>query len=106
MPEKLGSTLSQNTTSSYADLLKISAAPPRANRIVLWLKEENTNAIKYKVLASNDDNRYETVKAETTLAKNGSTYEVVSDPWLFILVQVADSVAETHGKATCIASGT
>ena len=104
MTELLGKASAVATTTAMVSALKLKV-PPQMSRLLIHVKENNTNAIKYQVLASNDDVTYETLKAATTVAKNGSTYETLSDPWLWVDVQVQDNVAETHGVATVVVSG-
>ena len=95
---------SKLSTNSYASALKI-LVPHRITKVLVHLKEENTNAVKVKVLASVDDVVYETIKPETVLAKNGSAYETVTDPWMWLDVQFCASVADAQGKLTVTITG-
>jgi hypothetical protein len=81
--------------------------PPQVNKLLIFLKEENTNAIKYKIQGAQDENftYCADLKGETSLAKNGSAYETLTEPWLYVRVQHKAAVAETQGKMTCIISG-
>jgi len=104
MPELLGSVSSKLTTNAYVSALKIQV-PRHIGSLLLQLVEENVNAVKFKVLGSNDDDNYETLKAETVLAKNASTYETLTDPWLWVDIQVKASVDDAHGRVTVHVSG-
>lgn len=104
MTAKIASSASVLTTNSYVDLISIELLP-WVRMLLIWLKEENTNAVKYKVLASNDGSRWETLKAETIIANNGSTWEWLTDSWRYLKVQHKASVDGSQGKTTCIVSG-
>lgn len=104
----------QTTTSSYASVLKVTMpvgkksydlGAVQVQKVLIHMIEKNVNAIKVKILASNDDTTYETIMAETTIAKNASLYETLSDPWMYIDVQAVDAVAETHGSLKVVISG-
>jgi len=81
--------------------------PPHIGKILLFLKEENTNAVLYKIQGAQDEDftYYKDLKGETTLAKNGSAYETLTEPWLFIRVLHTAAVDDSQGKTTCIISG-
>lgn len=105
MAKKLKGVSSVDTTNDYADLIQVNLLNLDASKILIWLKEEDTNAIKYKILGSQDDSRWEELKAETIIAKNGSDKESLTDAWLYLKVQHKASVADTQGKTSCIISG-
>jgi CTP:phosphocholine cytidylyltransferase-like protein len=94
------------TTNEYAALITV-AVPPQIGSLLLYLKEENTNAIMFKIQGAQDENftYYEDLKSETTLAKNGETYETISEPWLFVRVLHKAASEGSQGKTTCIISG-
>lgn len=105
MPEEIGSATA-DTTNSYADLIKVKLAQTKTlGKFLIWLKENNVNAIKFKILGSQDDTNYEELKAETVLAKNASTFELVAWPWLYVKVQHKADSGGSQGKTTCIISG-
>jgi hypothetical protein len=81
--------------------------PPQIGKLLIYLKEENTNAVLFKIQGAQDEDftYAEELKAETSLAKNGSTYETLSEPWLYVRVLHKAAVADTQGKTTCIVSG-
>lgn len=91
------------STNSYATVCKVNDLHSR--NILVSIKENNVNAIKYKILGSLDDVTYHELQAETVVTKNGSGYKSFSDAWRFIDVQIASNVAETHGNATVVISG-
>jgi hypothetical protein len=104
LPEVIGEKSSQATTNSYVTALKLQI-PTHIKQILVHIKELNVNAIKYKILASTDNVTYETLKAATTIAKNGSTYETLTDPWPWVDVQVTDDAGGTHGSVKVIITG-
>lgn len=103
MGDLLG-TKTQTTTSAYASVLKVELHS-QIHKVTVHLVEKNVNAVKYKILASNDDVTFETLQAETVIAKNGSDWQTLDEAWRFIDVQAVDSVAETHGSIKVTATG-
>jgi hypothetical protein len=93
----LGQVSQLTSAAAFATALKIRA--DYKNKANVHIKEHNTNDIEYTILGSNDDVTYETLVPTTDLAKNASKYEILSEPWLYINVQIRDNVAATHGKA-------
>lgn len=81
--------------------------PSQIGKLLFYLKEEDTNAVLFKIQGAQDEDftYAEELKAETSLAKNGSTYETLSEPWLYVRVLHKAAVAGTQGKTTCIVSG-
>jgi len=101
--DSLGSK-TQTSTNNYASILKIEV-PSQITKVLVHLKEQNVNAVKYKILASADDVTYETLKDETSLSKNGSVYETCDDPWRIFDVQIKSAVAGIHGSVKATISG-
>jgi hypothetical protein len=99
MPTLVGTTTALATTNAYVSALKMYV-PPHIPTIVVQIKENNTNAIKYKILVSEDDVTYFEYKPETVVIKNGSDFEPVIGAWLWIDVQVVASVAGAQGSVT------
>lgn len=93
----LGEVSQLTSAAAFASALKIRA--DYKNKLNVHLKEHNTNDIEYQILGSLDDVTYETLVPTTDLVKNTSKYEILSEPWLYIDVQIRDNVAATHGKA-------
>jgi len=81
--------------------------PPHIGRLLFYLKEENTNAVLFKIQGAQDENfaHYKDLKGETTLAKNADAYETLSEPWLWVRVLHKAAVADAQGKTSCIISG-
>lgn len=81
--------------------------PPQISKLLIYLKEENTNAILFKIEGAQDEDFVvaEELKAETALAKNGSAYETLSDPWLYVRVLHKAAAEGVQGKMSCIISG-
>lgn len=103
MGDNLG-TKTLTSTDDYVSILKLQLYS-QTKKVLIHLKEGNVNAVKYKILASNDDITYETLLAETVLAKNGSDYQVVDDPWNFIDIQFKASVGASQGSLKVCVSG-
>ena len=106
MTEKLKEVSSIATTDNYAELISL-AVPAQVTGLLISLKELNTNAVLYKIQGSNDPDFTvaEDLKGETALAKNGSVYETVAEPWLHVRVLVKAAVAESQGSVSCVISG-
>ena len=94
------------TTNDYAVLVTVKV-PPQISKLLIHLKEENTNAVLFKVQGAQDENfaNPEELKAETALAKDGSAYETLTDPWLFVRVLHKAAEEDAQGKTSCIISG-
>lgn len=111
MPTPLG-TATATTTNDYANLLEVTL-PPNIQKVSIQLKENDVNAIKFKVDGTVDGTNYEAIKAETVLAKNAGIaltpsdtgLERLGDPWLKIRIQHKASVADAQGNTTCTAIG-
>lgn len=91
------------STNNYVSVYKVSDSHSR--HIAISIKENNVNALLYKVLGSLDDVTFHELLAETSLAKNGSDYQTIEGAWRYIDVQIKSAVAETHGNATVLISG-
>ena len=82
--------------------------PPQIGKLLLYLKEENTNAVLFKIEGAQDENFVyaKELKAETALAKDGSAEpETLTDPWLFVRVLHKAAEEDAQGKTSCIISG-
>ena len=105
MPEIIGIVLAKTSTDNYASALKLQV-PTHMQKVMFHLKENNTNAIKYKILGSMDDVTYEEVVVETILAKNASIkLDAITDPWPYLDLQFKASVGAAQGKLTSYAAG-
>lgn len=110
MPRKIDSTDSQETTSSYADLLVLNAYQLHEfAKVGLFVRETvGTWKAYLKVLGSMDGTNYlKTLKAEVELASGGTTvfFETITDPWLYIKIQCKDFSGGVHATLEAIASG-
>jgi hypothetical protein len=94
------------TTNEYEALVTVKV-PPHLDKLLVHFKEENTNDILFKIQGSQEElfATAEELKAETTLTKNGSTYEVIDEPWLYVRVLHRAAVAGAQGKVSCVVSG-
>lgn len=111
MPTHLG-TKTLASTNSYVSLLDVEI-PQHVKQVNIQLKENDVNAIKYKIDGTLDGTNYEPIKAETVLAKNASIAIAKEDtdmgrlgcPWYKIRVQHKASVADTQGNTTATMFG-
>ena len=106
MTEKLKEVSSIATTDNYAELISVKV-PPQVSQLLIRLKEENTNSVLYKIQGAMDPDFTvaEDLKAETALTKNGSAYETIEEPWLYVRVLQKAAVAESQGATSCVISG-
>ena len=97
--------------TTYLDLLEIFVPGGLAAGLAVFLKENDTNAVHYKVDGTIDGTTWIAIKAETAIAKNGSTELLPSaesklkDPWLKLRVQIKSQVEATHGNVTVTITG-
>jgi hypothetical protein len=90
----------QTTTNSYADVgTPVDTLNYRS--ISITIKENNTFAVKWKVLASNDSafTVPVEVQAEAVVIKNAtSSYSATVAAWRYYVVQVTANVGGDQGK--------
>jgi hypothetical protein len=105
VPEKIKESSNIETTNDYAAAITVQI-PPQISKLLIRLKEENTNNILFKIQGSMDEEftDVEELKSETQLTKNSSTYETLGEPWLFVRVMHKAAVADTQGKTSCVIS--
>lgn len=103
--------VTQTSTDAYVSM-GIVTAPASIKKLLIQLTELNVNAVKFKILASNDLATETTLanavtlKAETTIAKNGAANpETIEDAWRYVEVQVVDAVGGSHGSLKCVITG-
>ena len=72
MTEKIKEALNVATTDDYAVLLSVKV-PPQIGKMLFFLKEENANAVLFKIEGAQDESfvYVKELKAETLLAKDG-----------------------------------
>jgi hypothetical protein len=107
MTEKIKEALNVATTDDYAVLLSVKV-PPQIGKLLFFLKEENANAVLFKIEGAQDESfvYVKELKAETLLAKDGvADPESLKDPWLYVRVLHKAAVAESQGLTSCIISG-
>jgi hypothetical protein len=106
MVEKLKEVSSVPTTNDYAVLVTVKVLP-QISELLVYLKEENTNAVLYKIEGAQDENFVyaEELMAETSLVKNGGTSKTLTGSWLYMRVLHKAAVAGVQGKTSCIISG-
>jgi hypothetical protein len=107
MTEKIKEALSVATTNVYAVLVSFKV-PPQIGKLLFYLKEENTNAVLFKIEGAQDESFVyaEELRVETLLAKGGvAEPESLSDPWLYVRVLHKAAEEDVQGKMSCIVSG-
>lgn len=83
------------TTDSYVDSDHASFNKQQ-DIVILEILNTGSNALHFKILASNDYSNWYTLKVETSLAADGKTYETCTDPWLYFKFQVKSASAGNH----------
>jgi len=95
------------TTASTAPQYSATANVQNFKSVLVYVKEDNVNAIKFTVEARASDHAkapWETVVTVQTVATNGSAIITVTDAadleaaWFEIRIKYYDSVDGTHGK--------
>ncbi len=81
MVEKIKEVSSVETTNDYAELISAKVLP-QTGKLLVYLKEENTHAVLFKIQGAQDESFVyaEELVAETLLAKNGGTSRTVNVP--------------------------
>jgi len=103
MPLLKQETVAQTTTDSYASLLK--ARTPEVTKVtVVIANTDSVNALKYRILGSNDPDgasgSYAIEKTESVLAANATERYSLSGSFFWIDIQVADNVPASHAIAS------
>jgi hypothetical protein len=95
------------TTASGSPQYSATANVQNFKSVLVYVKEDNTNAIKFTVEARASNHAkapWETVVTVQTVATNGSAIITVTDfadlegAWFEIRIKYYDSVDNTHGK--------
>ena len=104
MPVLLGYK-TQATVNAYSSILLIQS-PPFISKFLFVLKENDTNAIEYQILGSLDGVNWVVVLATADLAKNASVAcASITDPWIWLDLQIRSDVGDSHGSVTAYCSG-
>lgn len=86
--------LAQTSTNSYVTEI-LAYVLPWQNKIV-YVKENNVNAISYSVDGSMDGTDWHNLVTDVAVAKNGDSYQTLTDAWVWLRVQIKSTVAATH----------
>jgi hypothetical protein len=89
-------TVTSNVDNTYHSAL-LQKLPTQCSSFIVALKEQDVNALKYKILGTADGLTWWEEKAETVLAKNGSYSQIISNPWVLLDIQVKASVGGSQG---------
>jgi len=92
--------------NTWGDVLEIEVPDP-FNNLLIYVKEGNANALKWRVRGSSDHVNYKTLTSggERTIAKDGDDYETLSDAWRWVLVQAKTAVDSAWGLISVYFSG-
>jgi hypothetical protein len=107
MPELIGKTVNQLTTDNYVSCLLIQP-PTRMSKVIFWVNELNANAIEFIIYGSMDGVVYASaaVVANTDVAKNANAFTAaITDPWIFLDLQIRANVGAAQGRVTVYATG-
>jgi hypothetical protein len=95
--------VTQTTTNGYLSIAKVNIAS-QYDIILIQLTELDVNSAVYRILASNDDVTYQTIREATALAQNTSAVpETLTDPWKYVDVQIIDGAG--HASVKCVITG-
>lgn len=86
--------LENTSADAYATFLTAYVYPWQ-NKLI-YVIENNVNAITYSVDGSVDNANWVRIVTDQAIAKNGSDYQTVTDAWIWLRVQVKSTAAGTH----------
>jgi hypothetical protein len=92
------------TGNDYASALKIKV-PPQTGKMMVHLKEQDTDVVDWKILGSIDDENYSEEMSEAEVAQDGFDVHEITKAWLYVDVQVKSAVAENPGLVSIAISG-
>jgi uncharacterized protein YchJ len=104
MGELIASAGPVATEDAYASVLKVKV-PPQISKLLVHIKENDTDDVDWKILASCDDVTYFEELAEEEVLQDGSSFHEVSKAWLYLDIQVKSAVAEAPGSVSVSISG-
>ena len=93
------------TTDSFADVTGSTLDTLNYRCVSFTIKENNTNAIEYQVIASNDSAFAVAVEAQASadVGKNGSgSYSATVAPYRYYKIQARANVGSSQGKVTVV----
>ena len=103
MTEVIGNVTAAIAAAGYVSALKIQV-PPHITNLLIHIVENNVQSVYYKILGQTRAGGEEQVlKAQTLIAQDGSTWETLSDPWLYVDVQILDGAG--HGSVNIDITG-
>lgn len=96
--------LVQTSANAYATKLGAYVYPWK--NILIYIKENNINAIEYSIDGSMDDDEWHNLVTDQDIARDGDAYEtIINNAWAYIRVQIKSDVAGTHSTNTDITIG-
>jgi len=103
-PRLLDIAKSADVTDAYASVYKFFVHG-YVNKLIDIQNRHASNALLFKILASNDNEEWHEIKAETTLSADTNTTVVNKDPWKYVDVQVKNAVAGSPATVKVIMMG-
>jgi len=84
----------QTSADAYATKL-VAFVYPWVNKLI-YIKENNVNAITYSIDGSVDRVNWERILTDEAIAKNGADYQTNTDAWKWLRIQIKSTAAGTH----------
>jgi hypothetical protein len=104
MTELIASVGPVATGDAYASVLQFKV-PSQTSKMMIHLKEQDTDAVTWKILGSIDNVNFSEEMAEEEVLEDGFDTHEVTKAWLFIDVQVKSTVPESPGSVSVAVSG-
>jgi hypothetical protein len=98
-----GITATQATTAAYVTLFAKSIQEARI--LTILLTETVGQDVMYSVDVSMDNALWINLKTNVVILANTSAFEVLTDPWQYLRVQIIDRVGGTHGSVSATIYG-
>lgn len=94
LKQPLFRTEGQTSTDTETNIV-LAYVYPWQNKLV-YIKENNVNAISYRIDGSMDKVNWVNLHALADIGKNGDDYQTLTDAWVWIRVQIKSTAAGTH----------
>lgn len=105
MPDKLKEKTAASV-NAYAALVSLKV-PDAFNELLFLVKENNVNAITYKIQGAEESDFSDAIDLEDEIGdtefavlKNGSSYQTLSDPWTYVRIMHKSTAPGAHGNTT------
>ena len=94
------------SVNAYVALVSLKV-PDAFNELLFKIKENNVNAITYKIQGADESDFSDAVDLEDEVGdtefavlKNGSSYQTLSDPWTYVRILHKSTAGGVHGNTT------